>query len=574
MSLLTIIADLTIRGAIVAAFLLALDFVAGRWFSASQRRLGWLLVPAAFLLPVWWKLPVLPASVNVMPVQTFPPWTPHFPETGAVVVATYAVVEPLLLVWACGALIGAGIVALRTFRAARAWDDSRFSTDPELLELLEDCRSLASVRAPVGVVVSERIESPALLGWLRPKLLLPARWMQTCPPAQLRDVLLHELAHLRAADLAWGWFFTAMRVVHWFNPMAHLAAARWRAAREDAADEFVLRLRPATGGSYDETLLAFLKVARNSQPFGALGISENFLNLKHRIQMIQTHPRRVMPQLVAGLLFVVLATVVFLRPTQAQASEDDSKSAAVTAITAWLKVIDDGAYAQSWTDASAFFRKARRSSRSARRSATARSASWSRYSCKTKCHSLAAKRSRANSPSRNSRPPSRVFSRRSRQFPSSARRTASGVPRDITSSRRCSRRAGVPDSALRRDFGRRGELIDFSELMPHVGDDRGDVFVRERVLGGHDAIHFLAILVFEHSLTPMQDLGDHFAGRIFDDGGVGQRGCGRAAVAVEVAGGAELFVNSAALGQHVLGKGLRGDHGRRRGRRRRRRRGW
>jgi hypothetical protein len=149
-----------------------------------------------------------------------------------------------------------------------------------------------------------------------------------------------------------------MRLVHWFNPLAHLAAWRWHTAREDAADEFVLRLRAKAPESYAETLLAFLRRARNPQPFGAIAISENFLNLKHRILMIQNHPRNVLPPVFTGVLIAILALGIFLRPTSAETAEETGKKAAVVAMTAWLKLSDDGEYAKMWSEASAMFRKA------------------------------------------------------------------------------------------------------------------------------------------------------------------------------------------------------------------------
>ncbi|HEY5792766.1 MAG TPA: M56 family metallopeptidase [Chthoniobacterales bacterium] len=358
---LALLVDLTLRGALATGALLGLDFLVGRWLAARHRRWLWLLAPIAFLLPIWCRLPVLPAAAGpAMKAMAAPGISdeqrPATVRGGAV--SWGGVREPAALLWMAGVLVGTIVVATRTLRASRLWGASRFSTDPKLLDLLEDCRRLAEVRAPIGVIVSDRVASPALLGWLRPKLLLPASWVESASPAQLRDVLLHELAHLRAGDLAWGWLFTAARVLHWFNPLAHVAARRWQAAREDAADEFVLRLRPASADSYDETLLAFLESARRPQPFGALGISENLLNLKHRIQMIQTHPRRVLPSVVACLLLGLATSLILVQATRAESSEADRKTAAVAAMTAWLQGIDQGGYAQSWSAASKNFRAA------------------------------------------------------------------------------------------------------------------------------------------------------------------------------------------------------------------------
>lgn len=354
MNALTLV-DLTLRGALVTAVVLGLDAALGRWLSARHRRLLWLVPPFAFLVPGAWPLPFLPvAGPAALSAPAAASWENAALPFQAVSAAS---LSPWLLLWAAGALLTAGIVLVRTVRASRRWREARFCTDPALLEPLEDCRRLAGVRVPVALIVSDAVPAPALLGWLRPRLLLPAAWLKDRSPAQLRNVLLHELAHLRAADLAWGWLVTVMRAVHWFNPLAHLAARRWQAAREHAADEAVLnqRVPPA---SYAETLLAFVRTGRSSPPCGALGISENLTQLKHRIHMIQAHPRRVLPVVAFTALLAAVLAVTFLRPTHAAPSEADQKAVAVAAMTAWLGVVDAGDYARSWTEASRAFREA------------------------------------------------------------------------------------------------------------------------------------------------------------------------------------------------------------------------
>jgi beta-lactamase regulating signal transducer with metallopeptidase domain len=351
--------ELSLRGAVFGGLVFVLDLLFGRWLQARHRRAVWLLAPIAFLLPFTWHLPVLP-SAHQSPVleRLTEAWPlPGEAAHGATSGVTTSQSWGLFSVWLAGVVIASGVLVVRTVRTSLRWDGCRFSTDGELLTTVEDCRHLAGVRAPVGVIMSERIASPALLGWLRPKILLPAGWVSQCPPTQLRDVLLHELAHQRHADLAWGWLFAAMRIVHWFNPVAHLAVWRWQAVREDAADELALTRRPTDAAPYEETLLILARRGPRAQPFGALGISESFIHLKHRILMIQKYPRRVVSPFVACLLVALLALGLVLRPTIAEPSEEESKKAAETATLQWLKGIDDRGYAKSWADASEAFRK-------------------------------------------------------------------------------------------------------------------------------------------------------------------------------------------------------------------------
>lgn len=74
--------------------------------------------------------------------------------------------------------------------------------------------------------------------------------------------------------------------------------------------------------------------------------------------MIQLHPRKTLPHLVSLLVLALLAAIIFVRPVAAEPSETDEKAAAVAAMEKWMKLIDEGNYAQSWKEASAAFQKA------------------------------------------------------------------------------------------------------------------------------------------------------------------------------------------------------------------------
>jgi hypothetical protein len=227
-----------------------------------------------------------------------------------------------------------------------------------LSSLLEECKAAASVTAPVGLVLSESVVAPAILGWLHPRILLPKGLATSLPRPQLRAVLLHELAHYRALDQPLHWLFTLVRVIHWFNPIAHLAARQWLHFRELAADEAAMRwLDPQERPEYSRALVEALKHAHQTpSPYGALALGETIDNLKQRITMISHHSsleRRGLPALAVSLL---LSATVFLQPVRADQASD-GKTAAVAAAESWLKIIDDGHYDMGWEAASPDFKK-------------------------------------------------------------------------------------------------------------------------------------------------------------------------------------------------------------------------
>ena len=84
-----------------------------------------------------------------------------------------------------------------------------------------------------NVYLSEKIESPAVYGIIRPKIVIPAAMAD----ADLEYVLQHERTHIRRCDNLWRIIGFILTAIHWFNPLSWLFLKAFLADLELACDE-------------------------------------------------------------------------------------------------------------------------------------------------------------------------------------------------------------------------------------------------------------------------------------------------------------------------------------------------
>ncbi|HZQ47944.1 MAG TPA: M56 family metallopeptidase, partial [Verrucomicrobiae bacterium] len=227
-------------------------------------------------------------------------------------------------VWLAGMLALPLYLILSTLRLARKISRQRSMTNPEILELLEDCRQLMGVRVPLVVIETKEINSPALYGFIRPRLLLPLGMVDRFTSQELRFVFLHELAHIKRHDIAMNWVMTALQSLHWFNPLVWLAFHRMRADRELACDALALSYtKDDEARPYGHTIIKLLEgFARPAAAPSLLGILEDQDQMKQRIGMIAQFRRTNRWPLVAVGLLAVLIMVCLTDAKTAKSTID------------------------------------------------------------------------------------------------------------------------------------------------------------------------------------------------------------------------------------------------------------
>jgi len=301
--------ELTLRGSAAALVVLLFDRSLAAWISSRSRRFWWCFVPAAFLVP--FRFPVFAGWARSLTPSAFSLGIAAAEKSGA----GHAVL--LVGIWMTGMAAYLAVVAIQTFRAFRRWSGERLSTDHALLDLLEDCKAEAGVTASIGLVVADTVTSPAIMGWLRPRILLPASLVDAGPIEGLRPILLHELAHYRWYDVPFNWTLTLVRAIHWFNPFAHIGAVAWARFCEEAADEAAIKwMRAESARGYGDMLVRTLRQTRGAvAPFGALAMGESVRCLKRRMKLINRYHQKSPSFVLVGLGSILLTASVAAVPS-------------------------------------------------------------------------------------------------------------------------------------------------------------------------------------------------------------------------------------------------------------------
>jgi ankyrin repeat protein/beta-lactamase regulating signal transducer with metallopeptidase domain len=159
-------------------------------------------------------------------------------------------------------LTGAWLLSRRLVRSATA------IVTPLVRETFERALAGLNVHRKVRLLGGERLESPIVIGWLRPAILLPASALTGLTADQLLAVLAHELAHIRRHDFLVNGVQRAIECVLFYHPAVWWISGRIRVERERCCDDAAVRVC-GNRVVYAQALVA-LEKARSAEPVLAL----------------------------------------------------------------------------------------------------------------------------------------------------------------------------------------------------------------------------------------------------------------------------------------------------------------
>jgi beta-lactamase regulating signal transducer with metallopeptidase domain len=226
-----------------------------------------------------------------------------------------------LLIW----LIGSLILAIRLGIGERRMAMLRrraVAAGPQEQALCAELATLLGLAAP-RVLRSPFLQSPCLDGLRDPAILLPEESSEN-----LRESLVHELAHLVRQDGFWNLLRCLATAFGWFQPLLWVLSRRLEATAEEVCDDYVVQFG-ADRARYAGHLLEL--AGRTLPPLcpSAVGMVSLRSMLSRRVVRILDPSRRLSTNLGAralssmlgaGVSATVLAGLLGLKPAEAPPS--------------------------------------------------------------------------------------------------------------------------------------------------------------------------------------------------------------------------------------------------------------
>ena len=255
-----------------------------------------------------WTSDVVTATSAVAPGPTGP--GPQAVATTPTPAAIRAAIEPVLP-WVVLAWFG-GVVALSLRLASgglmtRQLGRVGTSSVPDAcVEAVARLAARLRISRPVRVLGSAVVQVPAVIGWLRPVILLPASALTGLTPLQLDALLAHELAHVRRYDYVANLLQSVVETLLFYHPAAWWVSQQVREEREHCCDDLAVAV--CGDAHFYATALLSMERLRVTPPAFALAAAGRGGTLMGRIQrLVAPVQAEIFPRWMAGVVAVTLA---------------------------------------------------------------------------------------------------------------------------------------------------------------------------------------------------------------------------------------------------------------------------
>ena len=188
-----------------------------------------------------------------------------------------------------------------------------------LNERVVDWTAAMGIHHRVKILLSQRIDIPATIGFLKPVILLPVATVNQLSMEQVESIILHELAHIKRMDYLWNISAAVIETILFFNPFVYLLTSVQKKERELCCDDFVLGFN-RDPHNYATALLELEKTRMSGKTMLAMasnGQDGQLLSRVKRILNVQTNKLQYRQRFIAMIFITTLmSALAWLQPVK------------------------------------------------------------------------------------------------------------------------------------------------------------------------------------------------------------------------------------------------------------------
>ena len=327
-----ILLSLSVSGALLLLLILGLKPLYKNKFSKRWQYYIWIVVALRFLLPFTPDTTIIGSlfeKFDTTAITNEIPTNPNVPvpaDTGNSKaepiqtnreITTAAMREPvdkyvcLFFIWSALALV----LFVRKITVYQGFIQyikagNKEVSDIKILNLLSDCEEKLNIKTSVELSCNPLIASPMLIGFFRPRIILPVgEWEDK----ELSYIFVHELIHYKQRDMFYKWLIQIVVCVHWFNPFVYLLEKEVNKSCELSCDEKVISiLNEKAKREYGDTLISFLK-SNNlyKSSLASVTLTEGAEQLKERLGAIMKFRKKSKAIIAITAIFTAAVCVCF-----------------------------------------------------------------------------------------------------------------------------------------------------------------------------------------------------------------------------------------------------------------------
>lgn len=217
-------------------------------------------------------------------------------------------------------LISLGLIMfIMQFKLSRRINESTIYMNHS--EIMNRARKKVNLNRDIKIYSSTHINTPLVYGIIKPRIILPSKFVNHCSADELAYVVTHEMVHIKRLDYIMKPISLVLLLLHWFNPILWLSFLLVQKDMEMSCDErVILAFEEDIRKGYASSLVNLAEDQNHSTYTFTLAFGEN--NIKSRVKSIMTSKNKA--KWITAVIIILLIPLAVVLLTGRTDKEDPS----------------------------------------------------------------------------------------------------------------------------------------------------------------------------------------------------------------------------------------------------------